>query len=114
MPPFNFVPDPDNPKKNTNRYYDNMHVEYLDYIDGEYVPAIKDFSTDTLRPTFRVPNLTPEGKHKAIRGDIQVKMFPSPYTISSDTIKLKIMIIDRQLHESNIVETPDIYLYRQD
>jgi hypothetical protein len=114
MPPFNFVGSPSNPKKNINTYYNNMYIDYYDYINGAYQPAITDLSNDTLRPSMRVPSLTPEGHHKAIRGDIEVRIFPSYATVSSDTVKLMVRIYDRALHESNIIETPDIYLYKRD
>jgi hypothetical protein len=108
--PYNFVKDNLNPSKNINPYYENLYIEYLEKNGGEYKHVVTPFTTDTLRKTFRVMVLTPEGKYKAIRGTIDVKFEPSIFPNRADTIKLKFRLFDRALHESNIAESRDIVI----
>lgn len=110
FPPFNFVTDPNNPDKNTNIYYENLYVDYLEKSGDNYNHVVTPFTTDTLRKTFRVMVLTPEGKYKAIRGTIDVKFEPSLFPNRQDTIKLKFKLYDRMLHESNTAESGDIVI----
>jgi hypothetical protein len=110
FPPYNFVKDPSNPDKNSNYFYENLYVDYLEKNGSEYHHVVTPFTTDTLRKTFRVMVLTPEGKYKAIRGNIDVKFEPSIFPNRADTIKLKFKLLDRMLHESNIAESTDIVI----
>jgi hypothetical protein len=111
--PYNRVSDPNTPGKNINRYYDNCFARYYDYKNGRFVPTVNPNDVkDTIIYTFRIPSLTPEGKHKAIRGEMEILMFPSEYDDRSDTVQFKVSICDRALHESNTIETPPIYLYK--
>ena len=62
-------------------------------LDSTYNATIKD--------------ITPEGKNKALSGDLDLDMpFLIP-CVTNDTIKFRIMIVDRALHESNEVESPE-------
>lgn len=108
--PFNFVRDSFNPDKNTNIYYENLYVDYLEKSGENYNHVVTPFTTDTLRKSFRVMVLTPEGQYKAIRGTIDVKFEPSLFPNRADTIKLKFKLFDRMLHESNTAESNDIIL----
>jgi len=113
LPPFNAIILPDDPaKRNINFYYNNLHIDYLEKKDGEYKHVVAEFTGDTLRRQLRVMSLTPEGKFKAIRGTIDAQFAPSPYPDRADTIRLRLLLVDRALHVSNAVETPDIILNR--
>lgn len=94
-----------------NLYYYNYIVEYQEIINGEKKPYIIPNTPDTLKLLTRISSLTPDGVHKAIRGDIQYE-FPIPKTSerNSDSIVLKITLYDRELHPSNVVESPVILL----
>lgn len=107
--PFNIVQlEPNGP--NVNYFYNNLYIDYLEKDGDTYQYVVKPFSTDTLRKSTRVMNLTPDGKYKAIRGDIDIQFEPSLYPDRRDTIKLKVKLIDRSLNISNEIETPDIIL----
>jgi hypothetical protein len=109
--PFNSMPDING--KETNPYYYNLYIEYLTLDNGVFKPVIIPNSTDTLRYFARLQNITPDGKYKAIRGDIDWKILPpsaQAYPGLSRTIKLKISIYDRALNKSNTTESPAIQL----
>ena len=91
----------------TNPFYYNVYIDYLQIINGQPQPVIKpSTTTDTLRYTVRIPSLTPDGRHKAIRGDIDHQFSPPLFKVDSDSILLRIKIYDRALHESNTIESP--------
>lgn len=111
FPPFNSKPDING--KETNPYYYNLNIDYLTLVDGVFKPVIIPNSTDTLRFSSRLQSITPEGKYKAIRGDIDWRILPPSglaYPGLSRTIKLRISIYDRALNKSNVTESPAIQL----
>ena len=84
-------------------------------MNGIWVRATSDpggnnFPTaDTITFPYRIQNLTPTGQNKALRGDIEITMEPwyfNPNSNHNDSIKLSILLIDRALNLSNIVESP--------
>jgi hypothetical protein len=104
----------------TNPYYHNLHIDYYELIDNKYQQIIKDLDPDatppvfdTLRYQYRIENITPDGRHKAIRGDIEVKIFPSPHFDAKDTVKYEFFIYDRALNKSNRASSPPIVWKRQ-
>ena len=50
----------------------------------------------------------PSGQNKNLKGDIEYEINISD--LIADTLKFSFQLIDRALHESNIVESPDIRL----
>jgi hypothetical protein len=108
LAPFNSILGENNTELNI--YYNNLHIDYLTWQNGKFEPVIMENRTDTLRYFARLQNITPLGKHKAIRGDINWKIFLPQYVGISRTIKLRIKIYDRALHQSNIIESPVIEL----
>lgn len=94
--------------KSLNPYYYNLYLDYLELNNGIFSYVTKPFSTDTLKYEFRFPSLTPEGRHLAIRGDIEVKISPSPFPDAKDTVMYKFFVYDRKLNKSNLAETPPI------
>lgn len=109
FPPFNSIQVN---SKETNLYRYNIYKVFyaLDTVTNTFEPLIIPNSTDTLISTGRVENITPDGKHKAIRGEIDWQNDLPDYRDMSKTIKVKIRIYDRALHESNTVESPEIIL----
>jgi len=109
FPPYNSIRGENN--KELNPYYYNLNIEYLAMSgSGTFEPVIIPNTTDTLRYLARVQNITPDGRHKAIRGDIDWQILPPPYPGVSRTIKVRVKIYDRALHESNTIESPVITL----
>lgn len=95
----------------TNPNYYNLNVEYLEMKNGVTGPFIIPNTTDTFKVQARISSLTPDGVHKAIRGDISFKFSAPLYPgIRSDSVLLRVRITDRALHQSNVAESPWIIL----
>lgn len=95
----------------TNKYHHNLFVEYFEKVNGVGWQPGKDLAGNDIVFLYRVPVLTPSGKNKALKGKIRVTIEPSyynPLSIDSDTIKYRIMLVDRDLNESNTVESVEI------
>jgi len=95
-------------------FYFNAYLEYYEMMDGIWVKGTADpngnnFPTaDTIVFKNRLPNITPIGQNKALKGEIKLILEPNyynPISHHNDSIKYKIFIIDRALHISNTVET---------
>ena len=96
-------------------HYYNLIIDYLKWNGSSFVesPLLswnqQTGQYDTISFNARFKRLLFNDEDKAISGTIDYKMFLlnplSPY----DTVKLKIHIIDRALHESNSIETEMIY-----
>ena len=56
---------------------------------------------------YRTPYLEQEGKDKSMKGEISVDIVPYYYDVFSprDTFEYSAQIVDRALHESNVVYT---------
>lgn len=87
------------------KYHYNLWLEYHEKQNGDWVHR-------ELTPPFyyRIPPLDPEGENKGLEGDIRVELEPTYFDAGSsyDTIKYSIQLVDRDLNESNVVETDPI------
>jgi hypothetical protein len=85
---------------------------YKDTVDGLFKPFDAIASTtvmDTLKYSYRVPNLTPDGQYKALDGEIRAKLRAAPiYYPLHRIVKFDITLRDRQGHVSNKVSTDEI------
>lgn len=101
-------------------YYYNMIITYYEMHFGEWEQTDlvywnnEDQQFDTLTFNARIPVLTPLTGNQAIKGFIQDTLFLyNPLSEKEyDTIKFDVFIIDRDLNESNTVETPTIIVQR--
>ncbi|MBI9038807.1 MAG: hypothetical protein JEY97_11790 [Bacteroidales bacterium] len=81
----------------------NFFIKYFEKREGEFVEVVlADFSFNA-----RIPILTPEGRNKSIKGEIQDTIIINTMSVY-DTIRFETYIVDRALHESNIITTPDV------
>ncbi len=89
-------------------YFNNLWIK-LDYKDGSGNWITAD--DDSLLLSQRLENVTPNGKLKSLRGEINfyVRAKPTP-TFSHKIIKLTIQLVDRALHKSNLIESQEINL----
>ncbi|HXC03123.1 MAG TPA: hypothetical protein VNZ86_00150 [Bacteroidia bacterium] len=96
------------PFDTTSRYYNDLFLKlYWDSLGIWKVGLKPNLHTgiyDTIQSRFRIPNLTPNGQAKALKGEIKVKLF-APYSIPGQRFKYSIRLYDRALHASNIVES---------
>lgn len=96
----------------SSKYHYNLIITYFEMQHGELteVPILwfnpQTEQYDTLTLSARIPNLTPTGTNKAISGEIYDTLFIYNFNSPYDTIKFEAYIIDRALHESNIISTP--------
>ena len=83
-------------------YYYNFFIDFLEKRQGEWV--------EIELPTplhARVPYLS-DDVPESIEGELSILTFINNYYSPFDTIKLRCQLVDRALHESNIIETPEI------
>ncbi len=103
------------PFDTSSYYYYNLYLNYYEMMNGSWVRATADpggnnFPTaDSITFSYRLGNLTPTGQNKALRGEIEIVLEPyyfNPISNHNDSIKFSILLIDRALNHSNLVETP--------
>jgi len=113
LPPFGFH----------DSYYYNLVVDYLKLENGIFVktpllsPHVPTNPADTLvlfdTVTFnaRFKRLRDTEDPKAISGSMDYKMTVQNPFSPDDTIKFEIHILDRALHESNVIQTDPIFTF---
>lgn len=101
-------------------HYYNMVIDYLKCENGVFVktpllsPHVPTSPADTLvlydTVTFnaRFHRLRDNDEPKAISGTMDYKLIVQNPLSPNDTIKFEIRILDRALHESNVIQTDPI------
>lgn len=96
-------------------YYYNMVIDYLKYVNGAFVkmPLLswnpQTQSYDTVSFNARFHRLRDNDDPKAISGVMEYTLPVQNPLSPNDTIKFEIRVIDRALHESNVIQTDPIY-----
>lgn len=105
MPPFGFH----------DAHYYNMMIDYLKCVNGVFVKTpllswnAQTQSYDTVSFNARFKRLRDTEEPKAISGTIDYTLpVQNPFS-PNDTIKFEISILDRALHESNVIQTEPIF-----
>ncbi len=80
----------------------NFFISYYELQNGDTIRVI---IADSNEFNARIPVLTPEGANKSIKGEIEDTLFIYNYQSEFDTIKFDAYILDRALHQSNVVTT---------
>ncbi len=100
----------------------NLFVRYFERKNGSFqevflvTPRYINDTTivyDTATFNGRIPILTPAGKNKAISGEIEDTLFVNNPLSAFDTIMFEVFIRDRDLNESNVIQTPPIVVKKQ-
>lgn len=89
-------------------YHHNLFIDYYEKDDVLGWQRGKDLAGNDITFLYRVPYLTPNGNNTALKGRIEVTLEPSyfnPLSDQSDTVKYRITLVDRNLTESNEVES---------
>lgn len=80
------------------------------WVRGTADPLGNNFPTaDSINFAYRLENITPIGQNKALKGEIEINMEPyyfNSYSNHNDSIRYEIMLIDRSLNISNIIQSP--------
>lgn len=105
LPPFGFH----------DAHYYNMVVDYMKCVNGEFVktpllswnPQTQSYDTVTFNARFR--RLRDTDEPKAISGKMDYQITVQNPLSPDDTIKFEIRILDRALHESNVIQTDAIF-----
>ena len=100
------------PYGQNDAYFYNLLVWMYEKRNGVWVKPLNPLSpdNDTLNFHERLPNLTPSGRTKWIEGTLNVRIPAEPYSLTPDTIKIQVQLIDRSLQRSQSVETEEIIL----
>ena len=96
-------------------HYYNMLIDYLKCVNGEFVKTpllswnAQTQSYDTVTFNARFKRLRDSEEPKAISGTMDYTLpVQNPFS-PNDTIKFEIHILDRALHESNVIQTDPIF-----
>ncbi len=95
FPPFNYG----------SPYYYNCYIDYYEKRKGKFEKVDLPLTNNA-----RIPKVDADVPQRGIRGNIEVELYINNVLSPYDTIKFSIYIIDRALHKSNIVETPEIII----
>lgn len=107
------APDEMDPPYDTSSYYHyNLYIEYFEKDDElGWVPG-ENLLGEPVVYEYRIKPIVVKGKAKALKGTIDIWMqdFHSTFSSNADTVKYAVKLIDRALHESNVIETEPVYL----
>ena len=96
-------------------HYYNMLVDYLKCVNGVFVKTpllswnAQTQSYDTVSFNARFKRLRDSENPKAISGTMEYKLTVQNPFSPDDTVKFEIRVLDRALHESNVIQTETIY-----
>ena len=96
-------------------HYYNMVVDYLKSVNGEFVKTpllswnVMTQTFDTITFSARFRRLRDSEEPKPISGTMEYTLTVQNPFSPNDTIKFEIHILDRALHESNVIQTEPIY-----
>lgn len=99
----------------SGKNYYNLIVDYQRSVNGVFqsVPMLSwnvaTQSFDTIRFDARFKRLIATAEPKPISGVMDYELFVKNPFSPDDTIRFAVKIIDRALHESNVIETEPIY-----
>lgn len=95
--------DTEPPFDTASMYYYNCFITYYEKQHGQYVAVDLPLSNNA-----RFPLVEPANQGNPLTGDIDIELYINNPFSTFDTIRFDIFIVDRALHHSNTVSTPDI------
>jgi len=95
LPPFN----------PGSEYYYNYFITFYQKVNGEFLAISTPYNS-------RIPDVNPDHLEKDLKGEISIEIDLNilSLVLTSDTIMMKGYIVDRALHHSNMIETPEFVL----
>jgi len=97
------------PYDTSSVYYHNCFIVLFEKKNGEY-SQIKM----SIEHNYRIRYEEIKGCDKTYKATISVDMEYPIYLFNYDTIKYEFFVVDRALHESNIVVSPDLDLIKEE
>jgi hypothetical protein len=85
-------------------YHYNFFIDYYEKQNGTFVKV--DLPAEQ---NARIPRLS-SSSSESIDGEISIEIFINNFTSTYDTIRFEFFIVDRALHHSNTVTTPEIII----
>ncbi len=101
-------------EKNPNNK--NIYVDFFRKVNGEYefLDWTSAFNSNSCGTDFnaRFPVFDSDNLGKSLSGTLRYAMLSEGFSIilKKDTFKLRVYIKDRALHDSNVIESPDLTL----
>ncbi len=96
LPPYNFG----------GPYFNNVHLSLEVLENGSWKKLLYPSSTDTFSYDRRIKSITPTGRKKAIKGEMEFYLRTElPFSYVTDSVRYSLYINDRALHKSNSVST---------
>ena len=89
-------------------YNCNFFIKYFEKQKGKFKEIVLP-----LKNNSRIPFISVTGKNKNIKGEIEIELYINNYTSAYDTILFEAYIVDRALHKSNIIKTPEIIIKKK-
>ncbi|MDD5570839.1 MAG: hypothetical protein PHD97_06740 [Bacteroidales bacterium] len=92
--------------KSSSNYF-NYFIRFKEKQNGNFVDI-----TDSLPMTLnaRFPRIESKTKNKSLKGYIELEIFINNYESPFDTVEFDVYIMDRALHKSNVISTPEIVI----
>lgn len=99
------------PYDSASAYYTNLRIAFQLKDNGAWIDAEQRYD-------YRLPVITPTGQNKALNGEIDVTIYPFPPPLDpnqpqithGDTVRATVKLIDRALHDSNVITTSEVKL----
>ena len=90
----------------------NLKIWMLQKVNGKWIKPMNSLINppDTLNFHERIHRITPTGRAKWIEGDLSVKIPAEPFGLKPDTIKLQVLLMDRKLQNSGLLESEELVL----
>jgi hypothetical protein len=92
-------------------YYHNIYLSYYEKDDNlGWVPG-EDLDRNPVKFRYRIKPIIVSDNTEGIKGKIDVMVEPTyknSLSPNSDTVKFEILLIDRALNHSNLIETGEI------
>lgn len=92
------------PFDNSSIYHYNFFISYYEKQNGTFVKV--DLPAEQ---NARIPRLSTSSS-ESIDGEIAIEIFINNFTSTYDTVRFEFFIVDRALHHSNTVTTPEIII----
>jgi hypothetical protein len=90
-------------------YKDNLFIKFFEKRKGVRTEVILPLSMNVRIK----PNITPTGQNKSLKGIIETAVYLNNVTSSYDTVSYDVYLVDRELHKSNVISTPDIVVKKK-
>ena len=90
------------------KYYYNFFIDYYELQGDTFVKIDLPITNNA-----RIPYVRADLAERGNKGEITIELFFNNIMSTADSIQYEMYIVDRQLHKSNVIRTPSIYVKKQ-